>query len=434
MSSPRATARQWTAPTTIPFEVRAARGRLWIRPQWAQTDSTDEVELSIKGANWGGFETYKACPEQGDAYPYANYIAALTTWGFNAVRFPLAASTLYYSVHDGARWHKPYYCAEYSTGHFTVLDALEDLIDRLALRGIFVMLDMHSVSAAGANDALWCPQPGSDGTATEGCMPAPGPSPCLDAVDARACGMAHASEHRGTEAPLINAWVVLARRFCSKPNVIVADVFNEPHGGHWGDPSRAAGRNWFAAAHRIGEAILGVCPRWLIAVQGVAWGSGECQNAVGTACWVRVGQSCLPASNPTAHAVTHAFDAHPLNYRCGCASLPVAQYGENVLGEHRAPIELSVPERLVISPHLYGHGHQSYMNDPDFPRNMPAIWDGLWGALANETGAPITIGEWGGHWTYTAACVPSTVIYSRPRVRAARRHLAASTRRLAPLD
>ena len=72
-----------------------------------------------------------------------------------------------------------------------------------------------------------------------------------------------------------------------------------------------------------------------------------------------------------------------------------------MLGQLAAPIQLFIPDRLVLSPHLYGHGKQSYMNDPDFPRNMPTVWDALWGRLPEQTGVPVVIGEWGGLWADT---------------------------------
>lgn len=88
-------------------------------------------------------------------------------------------------------------------------------------------------------------------------------------------------------------------------------------------------------------------------VQGVGYGSGECQHRARTSCW----------------------------------------YGENLVGADSRPIELSVPERLVYSPHVYGHGQQNYMQDSTFPANMPALWDLLWGTIPQRTGVPVVIGE-----------------------------------------
>ena len=76
---------------------------------------------------------------------------------------------------------------------------------------------------------------------------------------------------------------------------------------------------------RIGNAVLERCPRWLIGVQGVGKGSGECQQAGGVPCW----------------------------------------WGENVIGHLEAPVVLSKPHKVVLMPHTYGHGQQSYMDAPD---------------------------------------------------------------------
>ena len=38
------------------------------------------------------------------------------------------------------------------------------------------------------------------------------------------------------------------------------------------------------------------------------------------------------------------------------------------------------------------------MTAADFPENMPAVWDALWGRLPARIGVPVILGEWGGHW------------------------------------
>ena len=115
-------------------------------------------------------------------------------------------------------------------------------------------------------------------------------------------------------------------------------------------------------------------------------------------------------------------------------------WGENIVGQITDPIVLPIPNRLVLSPHSYGHGNKwyvqpasfhvlpcpstafhslsppsaslppsipfhsfpspsiRYMTDPSFPNNMPGVWNGLWGRTAGLTGAPIIVGEWGGGW------------------------------------
>ena len=38
------------------------------------------------------------------------------------------------------------------------------------------------------------------------------------------------------------------------------------------------------------------------------------------------------------------------------------------------------------------------MTAPNYPSNLPAVWDGLWGSVSQATGTPIMLGEWGGIW------------------------------------
>jgi endoglucanase len=73
-------------------------------------------------------------------------------------------------------------------------------------------------------------------------------------------------------------------------------------------------------------------------------------------------------------------------------------WGGNFLDAHAAPVVLEVPGRVVYSPHDYGPGvyAQPWFSAPDFPDNLPAIWDTHWGYLAKEQLAPVVLGEFGG--------------------------------------
>ena len=75
--------------------------------------------------------------------------------------------------------------------------------------------------------------------------------------------------------------------------------------------------------------------------------------------------------------------------------------GENLVDANRKPVVLSLPNKLVYSPHAYGPGdgseahHMPYFDARDFPRNMGAIWQRHFGHLLS-TGATVIVGEWGG--------------------------------------
>eukprot|EP00966_Prymnesium_polylepis_P311899 7206879-Prymnesium_polylepis.1 len=113
------------------------------------------------------------------------------------------------------------------------------------------------------------------------------------------------------------------------PNVIMADVFNEPYAVDWA--------TWKRFVQDVGAQILARCPRWLIVAEGVA-NSGDGNCCCG-GCW----------------------------------------WGENVAAQLVNPIVLPIENRLVLSPHVYGHGGHMYMSARNFPNNMPSVWAAHWG-------------------------------------------------------
>ncbi|MUL41379.1 cellulase family glycosylhydrolase [Streptomonospora sp. PA3] len=153
-------------------------------------------------------------------------------------------------------------------------------------------------------------------------------------------------------------WKMLAERYAGNPTVIGADLHNEPHstsdgtGACWGcgDPAR----DWRLAAEEAGNAILEVNPDWLIVVEGV-----DCVAGTGAP-------------------------------ECGW-------WGGNLSGAAEYPVRLSNPDKLVYSAHEYATSvaMQDWFEDPDFPANMPALWDHFWGYLENEDRAPVLLGEFG---------------------------------------
>ena len=55
--------------------------------------------------------------------------------------------------------------------------------------------------------------------------------------------------------------------------MLAVDLFEEPHGDVGGGD---AATDWHAAAQRIGDHVLGRCPRWLVLVQ--ARGAGPARR------------------------------------------------------------------------------------------------------------------------------------------------------------
>jgi endoglucanase len=155
----------------------------------------------------------------------------------------------------------------------------------------------------------------------------------------------HVSEQRW-----LNDWVMLAKRYRDNPLVIGADLHNEPHGNAtWGDGNKAT--DWRAAAERAGDAVLAANPNWLVLVEGV-------ESYQGHGYW----------------------------------------WGGNLQGARQHPVRLTDQSKLVYSAHDYSPNvwQQSWFSDPKFPKNLPALWDSMWGSLAADHQAPVLLGEFGG--------------------------------------
>jgi endoglucanase len=141
---------------------------------------------------------------------------------------------------------------------------------------------------------------------------------------------------------------MLARHYLGNRTVIAADLHNEPHGGAtWGDGKAT---DWRQAAQRAGNAVLAVNPHLLILVEGIQY-------------------------------------YHNDQYWWGGQLLGAAQY----------PVRLSHPDKLVYSPHDYGPSvsPEAWFSAPDYPNNLPAVWNQHWGDLPGQ-GTPILVGEFSG--------------------------------------
>jgi len=147
---------------------------------------------------------------------------------------------------------------------------------------------------------------------------------------------------RFTEARWVEMWTSLAQRYAGDPTVVGADLSNEPFGAVW--------NSWAGAAERAGNAILSVNPDWLIIVEGVAVHDGV-----------------------------------------------YGWWGGNLMGAKARPVNLSVSDKLVYSPHDYPESiyPQPWLTASNYPDNLPAVFDRFWGHLYHEGIAPILLGEFG---------------------------------------
>jgi endoglucanase len=149
------------------------------------------------------------------------------------------------------------------------------------------------------------------------------------------------------ESKWIADWVMLAQKYKDNPVVIAFDLHNEPHAeATWGDG--AMGTDSRLAAQRAGNAILAVHPDALIIVEGV--------------------------------------EIHGGNYYW---------WGGNLRGMATAPVQLTSPNHVIYSPHEYPASlyAQPWFSAPNYPANLPAVWDATWGYVAGT--APVLVGEFG---------------------------------------
>lgn len=148
-----------------------------------------------------------------------------------------------------------------------------------------------------------------------------------------------------TEAKWIDDLQILASLALKNSNVLGIDLFNEPYGFSWSD--------WLTLVEHGAEAVLRINPKILIFVEGV---HSESPNGGFNTFW-----------------------------------------GENL---YEADVKIpAIPRsRLVYSPHIYGPSvyNQEYFDAPDFPKNMPAVWDAHFGKL--EEDFSLVVGEFGGRY------------------------------------
>ncbi|TWA62002.1 endoglucanase [Azospirillum brasilense] len=167
-----------------------------------------------------------------------------------------------------------------------------------------------------------------------------------DGASANENGLWYTSQY--PESKMIENWKMLATRYKGNDAVIGADLHNEPHNpATWGD---GGPNDWARAAERIGNAIQSVNKDWLLIVEGIE----TYQNQ-----WY--------------------------------------WWGGNLLGEKNYEVKFNEPGKLVYSVHDYGPS--LYMMDwfkaNNFPNNMPAKWDQMWGHFIQNDETPILVGEFG---------------------------------------
>ena len=297
-----------TASTNM-IDFKTEKGQIWANGQ----------PFMIKGASWFGFEEVtNVIHGLWGQLSIDDGLAFLAKNDFNALRVPYSVSTVLTNplLDDGLVSMEPTLQGK------RMLDALDLLIAKAQEHNIVIMLDAHRLRPEAGIGELWY-------------------------------------DDLTSESDCIQAWTILARRFCSTWNVIAADLKNEPHGeAEWGSGSP---KDWRLGAERLGNAVLQECPRWLIFVEGVE------KNIVGD---------------------------DNTNSENGW-------WGGKLQGARNFPIRLSDPSKLVYSPHVYGPSvfMKPSFAHPAFPENLVPIWTADFGQVPEFPDAkPIVVGEWGGHF------------------------------------
>ncbi|KAG5178728.1 putative endogluconase [Tribonema minus] len=210
--------------------------------------------------------------------------------------------------------------------------ALDRLFDKAAAKGLMIVLDLHVLGKGGGIMDLWY-------------------------------------DDKYDETSVITGWSNMVRRWGSRANLMGIDLKNEPHGvATWALSTDSAPdkHDWGQAAERIAKALIKQYPSFdkLVIVEGVGADGADLP---------------YPRSDP-------AYSKY---------------WGSNLDGLYKRQLNFGSAQanaRMVYSSHIYGPSvsMQPYDSAPNFPNNMPAIWDKQVGFVEGLTGKPVVIGEWGG--------------------------------------
>jgi endoglucanase len=266
-----------------------------------------QVKLDL--VNWYGGES----PDYvvgGLAYqPINAIINEIVSMGFNGVRLPWSNQMWESNPAVSAQYvaANPQFAGEPARTVF------QQVVQDLANAGLMVVLDNHN------SNAEWC----------------------CSATDGNTLWYNSAYP----QSAWLSDWQSMVSTFAGVPQVIGADLRNEPRGSAaWGGGNSSL--DWHAAAQQGGNSILGMDPHWLIFVEGT-------------------------------------------------------NYGLDLSGAGGLPVTLSVANQLVYSVHDYGFDFSGLTNYDSWASAIQSDW----GYLVGKD--PLWVGEFGTCDT-AATCVSST--------------------------
>ncbi|HEY9656244.1 MAG TPA: cellulase family glycosylhydrolase [Crinalium sp.] len=300
--------------------AEAASMQLPLSTKGAQIVDARGQAVLLRGVNWFGIETETQAPHGLHLRDYKEMLAQIKGLGYNVIRLPYAVQSLRATTISGVDFNLG---SNRDLQGKTPLEVMDLVIQEAQRQGLMILLDSHRLNNQRIPE-LWY----GDGF---------------------------------TEADWLDTWKLLAARYKNQPNVIGADLKNEPHGrASWGTNDEAT--DWRLAAERAGNAVLAIAPHWLIVVEGV--------------------EKNVPGQR-----------------------LPAHWQGGNLEGAGRYPVRLKTARKLVYSPHEYGAGvyNQPWFSEATFPKNLLDRWEVGFHYLASRNTAPILIGEFGGRQVDTSS-------------------------------
>ena len=284
-----------------------------LHTRGSQIVDASGARVVLQGVNWFGFETSNQVVQGLWTRDYKSMLAQIRELGFNTIRLPFSIQALRSNTINGVDFSNGKNAALQGV---TPLQAMKIIVKQAARDHLMVLLDNHSDADNGYTEPLWY-------------------------------GNGYSQQE------WIDTWQMLARTFANQPNVIGADLKNEPHGdATWGGGGPT---DWHAAAQRAGNAIQAIAPHWLIVVEGIG--------------------GSTPGQKVAAH-----------------------WWGGNLEGVRYAPVRLDRPHQLVYSAHEYGPTvyQQPWFSSPNVAAILRQRWDDDFGFIAQQGIAPVLIGEFGG--------------------------------------
>ncbi|MBV6621630.1 MAG: glycoside hydrolase family 5 protein [Rivularia sp. (in: Bacteria)] len=274
-------------------------------------DNTGKVVL-LRGINWFGMEVDTHAPHGLWVRDYKQMLAHIKSLGYNIIRLPYSVEAIKSSHINGVDFSIG---ANSELHGKTPLEVMDLVIQEARRQGLLILLDSHCLKDGHISEVWY-----GDGF---------------------------------TEKDWIDTWILLAKRYKNQPNVIGADLKNEPHGrASWGTNDTTT--DWRLAVQKAGNKILDVNPNWLIVVEGI--------------------EKNVP------NQIQHGYF-----------------WGANLEGVREYPVHIKKPNKLVYSPHEYGGSKVSWFQDSDFPNNLYQRWEIGFNYIHRKQIAPIFVGEFGGY-------------------------------------